>query len=270
MSPHLLKNAGSWAEWYDVSDLKTFDALNNKYGFKLKPVIEWNIQREIKHRLFRERSNRYNVIINDPITESGVEIFYKIFKRQGVDPREFCNNLYDWANCTRHKLNTIKLWGAPNTCKSLISLTMASRFVTCYCTNHGSLGDFFYAPMLNKSIINLEELQVTCATADDFKSILGGATIDFNEKHTVVRQRLTRTPVVVTSNWEKFGRGMISCLDENALNKRCFSYMFNQPIDIKDITSENIDSSHFAAFVKHYGWGRTDVRGIVVGEEGSP
>lgn len=79
--------------------------------------------------------------------------------------------------------------------------------------------------MLNKSIILCEELYITIATAEDFKSVLGGQVIDiakkFNEK-----QLLCRTPIIITSNYSRFGRGHISSVDENALCLRCYTFTF--------------------------------------------
>ena len=80
--------------------------------------------------------------------------------------------------------------------------------------------------MLNKSIIQCEGLHNTIATAEEFKSVLGGQPIDiarkFNEK-----QLLQRTPVVITSNYSRFGPGHLPPTDENALSIRCYTYILN-------------------------------------------
>lgn len=57
------------------------------------------------------------------------------------------------------------------------------------------------------------------------KSVLGGQNIDvakkFNEK-----QLLCRTPVIITSNYSRFGRGHLCPTDELALCLRCNTYNF--------------------------------------------
>lgn len=152
--------------------------------------------------------------------------FQKIFMYQGVDPANFAQSLRIILEKKESKINALRIIGMPNTCKTLISNCIVDPFICCRMNNHGSENEFFMSNMLNKSIIQCEELYITIATAEDFKSVLGGQLIDvakkFNEKQT-----LMRTPVIITSNYDRFGRGHVPPLDEGALASRCLTYRFN-------------------------------------------
>lgn len=146
--------------------------------------------------------------------------------KQHINPVEFAKNLKSVFMCSQDKINCVRLYGVANSGKSLIFQLLSSCFITCYANNHGSENEFYMSNFLNKSLILCEELYVTQATCEDFKSILGGANIDIAKKYSE-KQILSRTPVLITSNFELFGRGHLSPIDENALQSRCISYKFS-------------------------------------------
>lgn len=176
-----------------------------------------------------QRENMWNYVQskykNCDVDERQQHELRQIFLLNGINKRHFAECLYKVFTKWEHKRNTIRLVGIPNSGKTLIANCICEPFVTCYMNNHGSENEFFMSNMLNKSIILCEELYITIATAEDFKSVLGGQPLDiakkFNEK-----QLLQRTPVIVTSNFQKFGRGHLSTMDENALRLRCFNFDF--------------------------------------------
>lgn len=152
--------------------------------------------------------------------------FEKIFVYNRIDKRDFAYSVKCILEKSQPKLNALRLIGLPDSCKTLLSNCIVEPFICCRMNNHGSENEFFMSNMLNKAIIQCEELYITIATAEDFKSVLGGQPIDiakkFNEK-----QLLQRTPCIITSNYERFGRGHIPPTDENALAIRCYTYRFN-------------------------------------------
>lgn len=158
--------------------------------------------------------------------------FDRIFKSNNINPSKFANDVFHILNKLDNKINCLRLIGTPNSGKTLIANCIVEPFIVCYNNNHGSENEFYLSAMLNKSIILCEELYVTIATCEDLKSVLGGQPIDiakkFNEK-----QLLSRTPVIITSNYNKFGRGHLSSTDENALALRCHTYVFDTEIKPK-------------------------------------
>lgn len=166
--------------------------------------------------------------MRDPSLEA-FEAIDKIFKLNHIDPIKFGTALKRFLKKQDMKVNGFRIVGIPNSGKTLLANCIVSPFICCYNNNHGSENEFYISNFLNKSIILCEELYITIATCEDFKSILGGQPLDvakkFNEK-----QLLSRTPVVITSNYERFGRGHLSQTDENALKLRCENFYFNTVI----------------------------------------
>lgn len=212
----------TFSEWQEISLFPNYHEL-------IKTAIELHI----KQKLDDQRINLWKYAINQVKDMScDKEVFETlnfIFSSNNVNPTEFALNLKSVLEKSMNKVNALRLVGLPNTCKTLISNCIVEPFICCRMNNHGSENEFFMSNMLNKAIIQCEELYITVATAEDFKSVLGGQPIDiakkFNEK-----QLLMRTPVIITSNYDRFGRGHIPPTDENALAIRCFNYRFNCPV----------------------------------------
>lgn len=181
----------------------------------------------VKDNLELQRRNRWEYFLSFQKYCAVEEAeLIKIFAYQNIDIVYFANCLKDILMCTDPKINCLKLYGCPNSCKSLIAQLICSLFICCYCNNHGSENEFYFSNFLNKSIVLCEELYVTQATCEDFKQILGGAPIDVDKKFHC-KQVLTRTPIIVTSNFMKYGRGHLSNIDENALSLRSHVFEFN-------------------------------------------
>lgn len=196
-------------------------------------LIKTGLELYIKSNLDLQRKNMFNyackIASKCDTDERQFEEIRKIFIMNNIDSTKFANDLRTILNKTEIKINSLRLYGCSNSCKTLIANCICSPFITCYMNNHGSENEFFMSNMLNKSIILCEELYITVATAEDFKSVLGGQPLDiakkFNEK-----QCLSRTPCIITSNWTKFGRGHLPAIDENALCLRCKNYMFTSKV----------------------------------------
>lgn len=170
--------------------------------------------------------------------------FKKIFLLNEIDPKQFCFDLINVLLKKHPKINCLRLVGIPNSCKTLIANCIVNPFVCCYNNNHGSENEFYLSNFLNKSIILCEELYITIATAEDFKSVLGGQTLDIAKKYNE-KQLLGRTPIIITTNYHKFGRGHLSETDENALRLRCHNYIFNAAYS----PSVKLDTYNFYKFV---------------------
>lgn len=180
----------------------------------------------IKDSLECQRRDRWEWLISYQsfLPDEETEIL-KCLLANKIDPIVFMTQLKIILDCSEHKKNTFKLWGIPDSGKSLLSQLICKNFICSFVSNHGSEQEFFFSNFLNKSILSCEELYVTTATVEDYKSILGGAPIDipkkFNEK-----QLMSRTPIILTSNYKLFGRGHLTPVDEQALQSRCFSFEF--------------------------------------------
>lgn len=190
--------------------------------------INISLELFIKDNLELQRKNRWEWFISYQkyLPDEELELL-NLFNAQGIDLCDFSLSVYKLFNECDMKKNAIKLWGTPNTGKTLIGRLLCDLFICCYANNHGSELEFYFSNFLSKSIILCEELFATPATAEDLKSILGGKCVDISKKYQE-KQALIRTPIVITSNYDKFGRGFLPPIDEEALNNRCYVYHFTK------------------------------------------
>nr|QTE03895.1 MAG: nonstructural protein [Tarsiger cyanurus densovirus] len=185
----------------------------------------------VKEQLEIQRPNRWEFVMKliegiqpDPLQWKEL---YAIFDKNRINVKEFSQSVYDLLTCKHFKKNCIKIWGIRDSCKSVIGNCIVRPFITCYMNNKGSENEFYMENMLMKTMMLCEELYITIATAEDFKSILGGQMLDISQKYES-KQILGRLPTVVTSNYDRFGRGHLNNIDEQALNCRCFVYNFKR------------------------------------------
>lgn len=220
-------NSRSISELYDNCTFSDWQNIVQYHNYH--DLIKTALELYIKYKLDAQRLNLWKYAINiakkcQPDVIQFKE-FDNIFKLNNINNKIFARHVKEVLEKVHPKINAIRLVGVPDSCKTLISNCIVEPFICCRMNNHGSENEFFMSNMLNKSIIQCEELYITIATAEDFKSVLGGQPLDiakkFNEK-----QLLKRTPVIITSNYERFGRGHVPPTDENALAIRCFSYKF--------------------------------------------
>ena len=223
--------ARSICELYDRCDFLEWKKLTNVFNYY--DILKTAIELYIKFELDLQRCGMWiyaigKYTLNEIDFQQQHEI-NKIFELNSINPCKFANSVMNILNKTDPKINALRIYGVPNSGKTLIANLIVEPFICCYMNNHGSENEFYASNMLNKAIILCEELYITVATAEDFKSILGGQPIDvakkFNEK-----QLMCRTPVIITSNHAVFGRGHLPPVDENALMIRTITYNFNVPI----------------------------------------
>lgn len=203
-----------WSELIYAADTKIHNHVNTALELFIKDSLV--LQREDRWGWFIKYSENIPAEINE---------FKQLFCAQNIDIINFANDLYDLLQCVDSKKNCLRMIGVANSGKTLIAQLIAKPFISAYVNNHNSENEFYLSSFLNKSICLCEELMCTPATAEDFKSILGGANIDISKKYSS-KQMLTRTPIIVTSNHKTFGRGHLPPVDENALSLRCYQYNF--------------------------------------------
>lgn len=217
----------SISELFDKCSLSEWEALTrfNQYHDLIKTAIELRSKELLD--LQRDNMLQYvrDLISNVTPDPDQATAFAEIFERNRVDPKIFAQDLAKLLLKTEYKINGLRIWGVPNSCKTLIANCISAPFVCCYMNNHGSENEFFLSNMLNKAIIHCEELYVTPATAEDLKCVLAGQPMDVAKKFSE-KQLLSRTPVLITSNHEHFGRNHLPPIDEQALVLRCFNYHF--------------------------------------------
>lgn len=220
-------NARCVSELYDKCSADEWASLLYISGMNYTRDLQYALDIYIKDNLEFQRMDRWEWLISFQVylpTEE--QEIISLLQAQGIDVDYFFECLRIVLLCKDHKINTIRLWGTPDSGKSLIARLIVRYFICPSTNNHGSDSPFFFSNFLNKSIALCDELFVTPATCDDYKSILGGGDIDVNKKNIQEKQNMSRTPIILTSNYAKFGRGHLNAIDEEALQTRCFSFYF--------------------------------------------
>lgn len=219
--------ARSISELYDQCSSAEWGELLYVADINLHKHLNVALEMYIKEALMLQRNDRWIWLIRNAINFNPIEVdeLFKLFNAQNIDVVKFSNHVYCLLRLIDPKINALKLVGISNSGKSLIAQLIVETFVSSYVNNHNSENEFYLSSFLNKAICICEELMITPATAEDFKSILGGAKLDISKKYTS-KQVLCRTPIIITSNHSKFGRGHLNPIDEVALNNRCYIYNF--------------------------------------------
>lgn len=194
----------------------------------------------------RQRRDRLTHLFNSTVSDSSdnASIIEGILRRNGIAPEIFARDVFDWISCNHQKKNAFFIHGVKNSGKTLIAKLLCAPFVCHYATNQGIMNDFYYEGFLNKTIVHIEEPLFIPQIAEDMKSILSGAPISVNEKHKSAKQILQRTPVFMTSNHHKLGRGYLGVIDERALLARCYIYCFKYEYEPTCVLNPN-DMIHF-------------------------
>lgn len=211
-------SAAEWGELICIADTSLHKHLNIALELYIKELLE--LQRADRWLWLVKQAEDFNVL--------EVAELKKMFKAQNVDIVNFSNDVYALLKLIDPKKNCLRIWGASDSGKTLIGQLLVEPFISGYVNNHNSENEFYLSTFLNKAVCICEELMITPATAEDFKSILGGAKLEISKKYTA-KQTLIRTPIVVTSNFDKFGRGHLNPVDERALANRCYTYHFSTP-----------------------------------------
>lgn len=218
-------SARSFSELYDLTTADEFASLcmNKDYVKSVQTAIELFV----KDSLELQRINRWEYLLSFAKYLPDEEYkLLSIFENSNIDIHNFVRDLKCVLMCDVPKMNTLKMYGEPNSGKTTIARLIVSKFVACYANNRGTENEFYLENFLNKSIILCDELFITHSSVEDFKSVLGGAVIDIDKKY-LSKQLLSRTPVICTSNYRRFGRGHLPPTDERALCTRCYLYNFD-------------------------------------------
>lgn len=220
-------NARSISELYDQCDSTEWAELLYVADVSLHKHLNVALEMYIKDSLQFQRQDRWLWLVkNAKRIPDEIEEFKRLFRAQNINIVNFSNDVFNLLRCVDAKKNCLRLIGAPNSGKTLIAQLIASVFIASYVNNHNSENEFYLSCFLNTALNVCEELMISPATAEDFKSILGGAPLMISKKYSP-KQILIRTPVIVTSNHSQFGRGHIAPTDEAALRLRCYTHTFS-------------------------------------------
>lgn len=217
-----------YSDFYTDVPSYLYEKVLQLHGTNYIKKIELACQIYSKKCFEAQRVDRFSHLCSFAIENvKEVEEWKRFFDDAGIHVQTFIQSLKMVLNCEHHKINTLRFVGPPSSGKTLLVSTIAKVFNAHFCTLTGCKGDFYYEGMLNKNLIVIEEIFCIPQQADDFKQILCGSALSVNKKFTD-KQVLTRTPIMVTSNHNNFGRGFLTTKDENALATRCVTFYMKE------------------------------------------
>lgn len=168
--------------------------------------------------------------------------------RQNIDCELFAKDVISWLGEKQHKVNSLFLAGVPNSGKSLLATLLSQIFVTKTFNNVDSTSQFLFGNVINAAMIHIEEPFLVPVLLEDFKKLCEGSNMLVNVKFQEP-QTLSRTPVIITSNFDNLSHGHAPPLSEKAIKLRCFFYQFKYEF----IPSSEIKVCDFISFINKYG-----------------
>lgn len=167
-----------------------------------------------------------------------------------IDPLEFAQAVYDWLEEVDYKRNSILIWGAISTGKTLFANSIRGCFLHRQLSNTTTTGNFAFGNCCHTHVIIYEEPFLHPTLADDIKNIAGGAELTCDSKYQV-QQPLSRTPVLFTSNPLLLGRGHLPTQTEQALQARMHIFNFEKPKSNDKFKFYPIDIAFFLCLYKN-------------------
>jgi len=154
------------------------------------------------------------------------------FTTQRINPQKFASDLKCLLTMNDFKRNCLRLWGPASTGKTLVIKAIASHFLAHYQGMCGAHSDFAHEGFINVAVAVVEEVFLLPKEADDWKSLMCGQNLSVNNKYKP-KQQIKRTPILMTSNHYKLGRGYLKPHDETAFHTRMFDYPCNNAFEPK-------------------------------------
>jgi hypothetical protein len=162
-------------------------------------------------------------------TKGNSEPWEKFFMHQGMSVKYAHTTITNWLLKKGWKLNTLRIRGPASTGKSIFCNMIKAIFACDSISVLESKNNFIFNDCAHKQIIVWEECYIReTELAQEAKKLFAGDNFSFNRKGQE-KCRIMKIPCLVTSNKEKFGDGLLSFGDEEALNTRCITFDFKAP-----------------------------------------
>lgn len=176
---------------------------------------------------FTVKSSEYETV------ERSCALFMNWCRFQNIDPYKLINEVYSVMDRSVYKKNTLMLYGAPNSGKTIIFTETLSALATHVgrITCLGANSEFLFQECINKRLIAIDELLVVREQMQIMKVLLGGEKMNANTKHTRAAE-MERTPVIFTANSPIWIQA--SC-EQSAFETRCFIYEVKSCPFLKDV-----------------------------------
>lgn len=203
-------------------------------------ALDTIITRQIPRWVAEERYDRWQHLEKHSTHTTEIcKEFREHFRKSNIDVAKFQEDLHNILQCTFHKQNTLMLYGDIDNGKSILAQAITEKFQCFRGTLSGCQGEHYFDDLVQKSIALFEEIWITPPVADDYKSILSGYAIAFNQKFEKRRAKLHRTPCILTSQYCALGRQYLPTGDEYALDRRVIKYHLTNKLELSRTVTTN-------------------------------
>lgn len=131
-----------------------------------------------------------------------------------------------WLETEYDKRNTIVFRGIVNTGKSLMANSIGFFFKTNYMSSNEQESAFFFSQLHGYSLAVMEEPSIIPLICDDYKKVMAGQPLSCCRKGENERITINKIPLLITTNNEYLGKGMLTKEEEFILSQRCTYVVF--------------------------------------------
>lgn len=197
---------------------KNFQLISELHRAEICQLSWSEILERVPNALYESKDHAYL-----PVDES-LKWFEQWCEFQKIPIERFALECHEIVNKLRPKINTLLLFGPPNSGKTLIANTIAESLVyygNIQSMNGNNTFEFQEAKMRRALLMN--EPMTTDATVNTLKNIMEGQNTTIAIKYRT-DQILLRTPVIMTSNNKLAECTLSRTTNEAALMARCIRY----------------------------------------------
>lgn len=218
------------------------------YGKNWKTLIQLICEINLHKALYLERSNQW-LYFKQNAGEGGNCILIENFlKSNNINFMTFAHAVKEVLELSHKKINALYFFGTPNSGKTMLANLIVKVFnARSILKNGDTVSSFYYEPIVNSSIVLLEEPFILPINLEDMKILLGAGELQVNVKYLPI-QRTVRVPYIITSNFNLLSRGYASPVSEQAIKTRVHLFKFNNPF----VSNTVLTSADLLSFLNKY------------------
>lgn len=220
----------------------------NTYGKNWKILIQLVCDINLHRAINLERKCQWTWFKQNAGSNGDASLIENFLSNNSINFKEFTRCVKEVLQLSHKKINALYFWGAPNSGKTMLANLIIKIFnARSILKNGDSVSSFYYEPIINSSIVLIEEPFIIPINLEDMKILLGAGELQVNVKYQPL-QRTVRIPYLITSNFNLLSRGYASGISEKAIKTRVHMFKFNQPFKSKSV----LTSADLLTFLNKY------------------
>lgn len=224
------------------------EVIVSTYGKNWKTLLQLVCDINLHRAIHLERKNQWLWFKQNAGSNGNPTIVEKFLFNNGINFKEFTQCVKEVLDLSHKKINALYFYGTPNSGKTMLANLIIKVFnARSILKNGDSVSSFYYEPIINSSIVLIEEPFIIPINLEDMKILLGAGELQVNVKYQPL-QRTVRIPYLITSNFPLLSRGYASSISEKAIKTRVHMFKFSYNFKSKTV----ITSADLLAFFNKY------------------